>query len=227
MLDAALDQVIWSALTGPQATLAEGGVLARRFPSACSPFGAIAEPSAAARRALVELLPGDETATVVGAPGADVGPDLECTYELAVLQMVKHARGGPLPSGDCTALGPADAEAMRELAEETRPGPWRARTHELGRFFGVWVEGQLVAMAGERMHLNGACEVSGVCTRAGHRGRGYGALLVRTVTAAIEARDETAFLHVLHDNAGAISVYEALGFSGRKVLTLQSVRVRR
>ena len=116
---------------------------------------------------------------------------------------------------------------MRELAETTQPGPWRARTHELGRFVGVRVDGRLVAMAGERMHLDGACEVSGVCTLPEHRGRGLAALLVRTVAAAIEARGETAFLHVMHDNVGAIRVYEALGFQGRKVLTLQGLRVRR
>ena len=226
-MDHALDRVIWSALTGPHAHLAEGGELARRYPASHSPFGAIAEPSVEALRALVELLPGDADATLVADPGVDFGPDLESTHRLQVLQMVKTTRGGGAAAGPCVALGPADVEAMNALVEATRPGPWRARTHELGRFVGVRVDGELVAMAGERMHLAGACEVSGVCTLAGHRGRGYGALLVRSVTAAIEARGETAFLHVLNDNAGAISVYEALGFRGRKVLPLQGLRVRR
>ena len=40
---------------------------------------------------------------------------------------------------------------MMELTALTKPGPFSARTHELGTFLGIRVDGQLVAMAGERM----------------------------------------------------------------------------
>ncbi|MCW2757464.1 MAG: putative acetyltransferase, partial [Nocardioidaceae bacterium] len=52
-----------------------------------------------------------------------------------------------------------------------------------------------------------------VCTDPMFRGRGLAAALVRAVAAGIDARGETAFLHVMERNTGAIRLYEALGFT--------------
>jgi predicted GNAT family acetyltransferase len=95
------------------------------------------------------------------------------------------------------------------------PGPFVERTHELGRFIGVRHEGQLVAMAGERMKPEGFTEISGVCTHPDHRGRGYAAALMCEVARAIFARGETPFLHAFDDNTNAIALYERLGFVTR------------
>ena len=43
----------------------------------------------------------------------------------------------------------------------------------MGRFVGIRVEGQLAAMAGERMRIPGYTELSGVCTHPDFRGRGF------------------------------------------------------
>ena len=80
---------------------------------------------------------------------------------------------------------------------------------------GVKVGGQLAAMAGERMKLPGFTEVSAVCTHPDHRGHGYAAALMSVVAGRIQARGETPFLHVFPDNAGAIRIYEQLGYSIR------------
>jgi predicted GNAT family acetyltransferase len=66
----------------------------------------------------------------------------------------------------------------------------------------------------------GFTEVSGVCTLPDYRGRGYAGGLMRLVAARILARSETPFLHVYADNAGAIALYEALGFRFRRALTM-------
>ncbi|MEI9963878.1 MAG: GNAT family N-acetyltransferase [Caulobacteraceae bacterium] len=105
---------------------------------------------------------------------------------------------------------------MLALATLTQPGPFFARTHQLGDFIGVKQEGRLVAMAGERMRPTGFTEVSGVCTHPDWRGRGYAAGLMRLVAARILARGETPFLHVYASNTGAIALYEALGFRLRR-----------
>nr|WP_240898070.1 GNAT family N-acetyltransferase [Agromyces luteolus] len=106
---------------------------------------------------------------------------------------------------------------MLALARLTEPGPFEARTHELGGFVGVRepTTGALVAMAGERMRPDGHTEVSGVCTHPDHRGRGLAAALSIAVARRILARSETPFLHAYARNRPAVALYERLGFVHR------------
>jgi predicted GNAT family acetyltransferase len=67
-------------------------------------------------------------------------------------------------------------------------------------------------MAGERMHVDGFTEVSGVCTHPTARGRGYARRLSAIVAARIHERGETPFLHAYASNEAAIRLYESLGF---------------
>jgi predicted GNAT family acetyltransferase len=112
-------------------------------------------------------------------------------------------------------LGDADAPEMLALAQLTQPGPFLARTHVMGRFIGIRVQGRLAAMAGERMHVPGHTELSGVCTHPDFRGRGFARRLSSVVCAGIEARGETPFLHAWKNNHSAIALYEKLGFRWR------------
>jgi predicted GNAT family acetyltransferase len=121
-------------------------------------------------------------------------------------------------------LSAADAAEMVALATLTQPGPFRIRTHELGAFSGIRHDGRLVAMAGERMKLDGYTEVSGVCTHPDFRGRGYGAALSHAVAARIRDRGETPFLHARAANTAAISLYESLGFKLRRDMTVTVLR---
>ena len=116
-------------------------------------------------------------------------------------------------------LAAADAEAMLDLATLTRPGPFRLHTHSLGRFLGVWENGVLIAMAGERMRLDGFTEISAVCTHPDHRGKGLGAALMRAVGARILSEGATPFLHSYADNASAVALYRSLGFETRREVT--------
>ena len=108
-------------------------------------------------------------------------------------------------------LGPADVGQMLELVARTEPGPFGPETYRMGRYLGIRRSGALIAMAGERLRPPGWTEISAVCTDPMFRGRGLAAALVRTVAAGIDARGETAFLHVMQSN-GAVRLYEALGF---------------
>jgi predicted GNAT family acetyltransferase len=100
------------------------------------------------------------------------------------------------------------------------------RVLELGSYFGVRDGSRLVALAGERLHLTGYTEVSGVCTHPEYRGRGLANRLISTLVARIVARSETPFLHVKTDNASAERVYEALGFRTRRLINLAVLRPR-
>jgi predicted GNAT family acetyltransferase len=101
---------------------------------------------------------------------------------------------------------------MLALAQLTQPGPFLARTHVMGMFRGIRIDGRLAAMAGERMRVPGYTELSGVCTHPDFRGRGLARRLSAIVCAGIDARGETPFLHAWKDNHAAIALYEQLGF---------------
>ncbi|HEY2254042.1 MAG TPA: GNAT family N-acetyltransferase [Variovorax sp.] len=222
-----LDNVIWSALThSHQAMLAIGKGAARRYPPDYAPFGAVREPTPGAYEDLAALLaPGEQAALFTRA---DVTPseDFEVLVRKDAVQLIRD-RPGEAPSDDqFQRLGSADVTDMLDLVEKTKPGPFSDRTQELGAFFGKRVEGHLVAMAGERMRLDGYTEVSAVCTRADFRGHGLARQLVEVVCSGIAARGEVPFLHAFADNRSAIALYQSLGFSLRAPLRLSVLRRR-
>jgi len=107
---------------------------------------------------------------------------------------------------------------MMELTALTKPGPFTARTHELGVFLGIKIDGRLVAMTGERMKPGQYTEITAVCVHPDYRGRGYAQILLGAVARQITARGEIPFLHVFSDNAGAIALYRRQGMEIRRRL---------
>ncbi len=101
---------------------------------------------------------------------------------------------------------------MLALIDRTRPGPFLARTIEMGAYVGVRRQGSLIAMAGERLHPPGWTEISAVCTDEGFRGQGLGTRFVRAVAVGIRQRGEQPFLHAAATNDGAMRLYRSLGF---------------
>lgn len=113
---------------------------------------------------------------------------------------------------------------MLNLIAIAQPGPFLPRTIEMGQYWGLRQDGQLVAMAGERLHLTGFCEISAACTHPDYRGRGYGSRLTTKVAETIIARGEIPFLHVAPTNEVARKIYEKLGFRLRKEIQLNLVK---
>jgi len=129
------------------------------------------------------------------------------------------------PDEEAVRLTSADVPEMLRLIERTKPGPFLPRTIELGIYLGVRRDGELIAMAGERLHPPGWSEVSAVCTDAAFRGQGLATRLVHAIAHGIRARGETAFLHAAADNTNAIRLYESLGFRQRRTAIFQAARV--
>jgi ribosomal protein S18 acetylase RimI-like enzyme len=121
-------------------------------------------------------------------------------------------------------LGEGDAIDMADLAAHAQPGPWGPKTHLYGPFFGIIEDGRLLAMAGQRMLMPGMAEVSGVATWSEYRGRGYARRLIGHVMREMVARQEQPFLHSYADNAGAIALYESLGFRIRREVHVLAMR---
>ena len=214
-----LDRPVWSSLTTSQRALGEGDELARRYRPKVNLFAGTRDdgPESLARLSAL-LAPGDqailaETRTVATPPGL--------TRRLSALA-VQLVDGGAArraePGRDIQPLGAEAAGEMLALARLTEPAPFLPETPIMGDFFGIRVEGRLVAMAGERMRFPGYREISGVCTHPEFRGRGHARRLTTHVAASIRARGETPFLHAWKTNEAAIRVYEDLGFRRRREL---------
>jgi predicted GNAT family acetyltransferase len=154
----------------------------------------------------------------------EVPEALSVVRKLQVLQMIGGTGAKTTTLKGIVALAGQDVAEMRALADETRPGPFFERTHELGNFVGYRHEDELVAMAGERMQLSGFTEISAVCTRPAWRGRGLAGELMLTVWEAIAQRGDVPFLHVFADNFQAIRLYADLGFVTRAERTLHVLK---
>ncbi len=218
-----LDDPVGASLRGPHAHLAQRHGRARRYPPDVAPFHALPdEPDADAWADLARLAGPDALVLLVGV--AVPPPDgWEVVREIAGVQLVDD---GPVtaPDPEAVRLGPADVPEMLALVERTRPGPFLPRTVELGTYLGLRRDGELVAMAGERLHPPGWTEISAVCTDPGYRGQGLAGRLVRAVAVGIRARGDVPFLHAAADNHAGIRLYERLGFTHRRDIHFAALR---
>jgi ribosomal protein S18 acetylase RimI-like enzyme len=214
-----LDNPAWAALTGPQAHFAQGNAKALRYPPDVSPF--VAVPPVIDQEvwtALERLVgPGQVVALAADATLLDLLPP---TWEVVLsgegVQLVATDAFVTAPDPEAVVLGAADVEEMLDLVARTRPGPFEARTHEMGTYLGIRREGALVAMAGERLHPPGWREISAVCTDSAFRAQGLATRLVRAVGHGIRLRGETPLMHASAANTNAIRLYESLGFVLRR-----------
>jgi predicted GNAT family acetyltransferase len=213
-----LDTPIWSALTTRQQALAEGGALARRYPPAVGPFAAMADISAQSFSALGALMSGSEIAVLFTPDPVTPPAEFKVLLAETAEQMIGTPAESPVRGVYIVTLGAADVPAMMALTELTKPGPFGTRTHELGTFLGIRIDGQLVAMAGERMKPGNYTEMTAVCVHPSHRGRGYGQMLLAAISRQITARGEIPFLHVFSNNDAAIALYRRQGMEIRRRL---------
>lgn len=211
-----LDHPIWNALTSTQSDLAEGDALARRFPPAIVPFAALAENSPANFAALGALMSRSDQAVLFTLEPVAAPPEFK-VYLATTGEQMMGAPAEPSARGvEIVTLAAGDSRGMLELTKLTRPGPFTLRTHELGTFLGIKVNGQLVAMAGERMKPGNYTEITAVCVHPDYRGRGYAQILLGAVSRQMVARGEIPFLHVFSDNAAAIALYRRQGMEIRR-----------
>jgi predicted GNAT family acetyltransferase len=220
-----LDWPVWSTLTTHHASLSEGNELARRFLPDINVFASSRDDTPASLRALALLVKPEESVVVLQAPEIVIPPGLVEVKAAKGVQMVAgQSMTGAAADGDIRMLTETDAADMLALATLTEPGPFQPRTHVMGTFFGVRIDGRLAAMAGERMRFPGYTEVSGVCTHPDFRGRGLARRLSAMVAARIEARGERPFLHAWKANHAAISLYETLGFGLRTEINISILK---
>ena len=104
------------------------------------------------------------------------------------------------------------------------PHYFRPRTMDLGRYFGIYQEGRLAAIIGERMGMDDCQEISAVCTHPDFNGRGYARRLLAWLSNDVLDRGRTPFLHVSHENHRAKQLYERGGYRDRRDIGFWSLR---
>jgi ribosomal protein S18 acetylase RimI-like enzyme len=211
-----LDFPIRTALTTRQNYLAEGGSLAWRYPPVMTPFAAIADETPESWAALHALMGPDQPAVLFTPEPVFAPAQFDTVMAVTGEQMVGTPAdfSGPMP--EMITLGAADVLEMMALVELTKPGPFARRTHELGHFLGIRIDGRLAAMTGERMKPGNYTEMTAVCVHPDFRGRGYAQALLAAVSRQIVARGEIPFLHVFSENASAIALYKRQGMTIRR-----------
>ena len=214
-----LDNPIWHALNSHHRHLAIRGDTSVRYQSDVAKAAAMPENNTAGFDDLASLVGIDDIIALIGEPLPENLTGWQVLQDERVSQMIcEHLRATDHVSA--VQLTGADVPEMLDLVALAEPGPLLPRTIEMGLYLGLRQDRRLVAMAGQRLHLEGFCEISSVCTHPDYRGRGYASALTAMLAEAILERQETPFLHVLSANHVAVRLYGRLGFHQRREIPL-------
>lgn len=211
-----LDNLIWYALqTGDQLN-ASGGAYAKIIRRDMGAFAGLVADQVKSWQELYELIPVNETAVLFAANRLNVPSNWRIALERALDQMIYA--GDRLVIKAPVSLRPLDEPdipAMRALTELTKPGPFLKRTIDFGNYKGIFEDGRLVSMTGQRFKPDPYTEISAVCTHPNAVGKGYAGKLLASQVNHILAAGRTPILHVYPDNLPAIHVYRKHGFQLR------------
>jgi GNAT superfamily N-acetyltransferase len=218
-----LDNPIWESLASRHSALAlrEGNVA--RYPPDIAPFLGVPADGVDAAASLESLVPHGDTVLLLGrAPAEAEGWHLQ---QLALLaQMVCPAAVTEVDGPDLIELTEAHRADVLALTALVYPHYFRPRTVELGRYFGIYQDGRLAAMIGERMGMDDCTEISAVCTHPDFNGCGYARRLLVWLSNDVLRRGLTPFLHVSHENRRAKELYAQNGYRMRRDIAFWSLR---
>ena len=202
--------VDWRCLNGPHSVFADKQGSARVHKDGYGYYGAISECSEKAYLDLASIVKPGRMVLVLGEEDY-----IECPEWKRLTRFPGHGMVLETPTNapdlDYVKLSPSNAAEMVELSGKAGMSFFPGAV-EMGNFYGVKKNGNIVSMAGEGMTFDGFTEVADVRTHPDFRKRGYGGGLTQVVSQSIQEKGDTAFPRVRAENAGAIRLYEKLGF---------------
>ncbi|GAA0888980.1 GNAT family N-acetyltransferase [Rhodanobacter soli] len=215
MMAPELDNPFWSSLRSRHRAIALCRGEAARYPAEFAPFLGVASAQADVSAAIASLVDPGESVYLLGvAPALPHGWVLDAFAPLA--QMICPAPIAVIDGPAVIELTDAHRADVLALTALVYPHYFRPRTMELGRYFGIYQDGRLAAMIGERLGMDAQQEISAVCTHPDFNGRGYARRLVALLSNDNLERGRLPFLHVSHQNHRAKQLYEQLGYRHRR-----------
>ncbi len=139
--------------------------------------------------------------------------------ELICLQMIIENRTDLESEESIIRLNDKYEAPLFNLVNLVQPGYFKKKTVLMGDYYGIFKDGELVTVTGERMKMNDFTEVSAVVTHPLYTGRGYAKQLVAYTVNKILGQNKTPYLHVAEKNTGAIKLYETTGFKTRRKIS--------
>jgi len=218
-----LDNPFWNSLQTRHRHIAQVIAGVARYPREFAPFLGVASTQVDMAPAIETLVAPQESVYLLGVlPAVPAGWQVQAFRPLAQMvctQPIEVIDGPVVIPLDHTHRG--DVLALTALVY---PHYFRERTMEMGRYFGIYQEGRLAAIIGERLGTDGYTEMSAICTHPDFNGRGYARRLTAMLANDTLARGRTPFLHVSHENTRAKRLYEQLGFRLRSDIGFWSLR---
>jgi len=208
-----LHNPVFNALCSGDKHLSFGTGTVKYFNEEVSPFVGFEENNVNGFAELHQLLPQGRKILYANPVPTPLPPGWQLLHDIAGLQFVyegtteiKNEFANVMP------LGKMHIKQMIDLATLTKPGPFNTGTINFGYYHGIFDNEKLVAMTGQRLHVQSYTELSAVCTHPDYLGKGYASTLLKHQLQLILQHGQQPFLHVREDNERAIAVYERLGF---------------
>ena len=227
-MDHILDNMIWNAITTGNNDIAIiNGDVGCYLPD-IAPFAGMKIFNDANLKKLYEFIPANRSVAISSLHKMDFDESRwKLLQPMDVTQMVYEHPVNTFTTKNSPLIVPLSDEhvpQMMELTALTRPGPFLQQTIRFKNYFGIFIEGRLAAMSGQRMHPLPYLEVSAVCTHPDFRGLGYAKALMLHVMKIILDNSFIPFLHVFSNNSNAIELYKTIGFRTRKQIFVDVIR---
>lgn len=218
-----LDNPAWHALNETHAHFAVGNHVVKRYLPEIVAFAAWEHTHIDAGDKMDDIFNTDESLFIIGdLPALPENYFIEST--LPCLQMVCTKKVETQITATIEKLNEADDDEITDIINLVQPGYYKKGTRLMGDYFGIRQNRKLVAVTGERMCMYGLTEVSAVVTHPDFTGRKYAQQLVAYVSNKNIAAGIIPFLHVSEINTRAISIYEYLGFTKRRVIHFTKIK---
>jgi ribosomal protein S18 acetylase RimI-like enzyme len=219
-MDHILDNMIWNAITTGNNDIAIiNGDVGCYLPD-IAPFAGMKDFNDVNLKKLYEFIPANRSVAISSLKKMNHDKSRwKLLQPMDITQMVYEHSVNTFSTRNSPLIVPLSEEhipQMMELTALTKPGPFLQQTIRFKNYFGIFLEGRLAAMAGQRMHPRPYMEVSAVCTHPDFRGLGYAKTLMLHVMKIILDNSFTPFLHVLSNNINAVELYKTIGFRTRK-----------